>query len=164
MTDSRTVTAKEARSRILKCFKTKRPLFLWGPPGIGKSDLVAGITADLGGKLYDLRMPLLEPTDLRGIPFYNKETGQMDWASPVLLDDVSPFASSSLHFLDSACIFLTASKAFSRFFVRTKGASRASESIISSLRISAAISLVLYRFSFWLVLFSYDRLISVVFG
>lgn len=83
MSDVRTVTANEARSRIMKCFKTKRPVFLWGPPGIGKSDLIESITNNLGGKLYDLRMPLLEPTDLRGIPFYNKDTGQMDWAPPV---------------------------------------------------------------------------------
>jgi hypothetical protein len=82
-TDARTVTANQARSRILKCFKVKRPVFLWGPPGIGKSELVEGITNDLGGALYDLRMPLLEPTDLRGIPFYNKDTGQMDWAPPI---------------------------------------------------------------------------------
>jgi hypothetical protein len=83
LTENRTVTPSEARSRILKCFKNKRPLFLWGPPGIGKSELVAGITEDLGGALYDLRMPLLEPTDLRGIPFYNKDSNMMDWAPPV---------------------------------------------------------------------------------
>jgi hypothetical protein len=83
LTENRTVTANEARSRVLKCFKNKRPLFLWGPPGIGKSELVAGITEELGGKLYDLRMPLLEPTDLRGIPYYNKDEGIMDWAPPV---------------------------------------------------------------------------------
>ena len=83
ITENRTVTANDARSRVLKCFKNKRPLFLWGPPGIGKSDLIAGITRELGGKLYDLRMPLLEPTDLRGIPFYNKEENTMDWAAPV---------------------------------------------------------------------------------
>ena len=83
ITENRTVTPAEARSRVLKCFKNKRPLFLWGPPGIGKSELVAGIANDLGGALYDLRMPLLEPTDLRGIPFYNKDSNMMDWAPPV---------------------------------------------------------------------------------
>lgn len=83
LTENRTVTASEARSRVLKCFKKQRPLFLWGPPGIGKSELIAGITEELGGALYDLRMPLLEPTDLRGIPFYNKESNMMDWAPPV---------------------------------------------------------------------------------
>jgi MoxR-like ATPase len=36
VTENRTVTAEEARSRILRAFKKQRPLFLWGPPGIGK--------------------------------------------------------------------------------------------------------------------------------
>jgi hypothetical protein len=29
----------------------------------------------------------MEPTDIRGIPFYNKDTGKMDWAPPVDLPD-----------------------------------------------------------------------------
>ena len=40
VTESRTVTPEEARSRILRCFKNKRPVFLWGPPGVGKSEVV----------------------------------------------------------------------------------------------------------------------------
>ena len=82
-----TVTSAEARRAIMKCFRIKRPAFLWGPPGIGKSELVASITNELGGLMIDLRMPLLEPTDIRGIPYYNKETNKMDWAPPVDLPD-----------------------------------------------------------------------------
>ena len=29
----------------------------------------------------------MEPTDIRGIPFYNKDSGKMDWAPPVELPD-----------------------------------------------------------------------------
>ena len=81
-TEHRTVTATEARSRLLRCFKTKRPVFLWGPPGIGKSEVVAGITEELGGYMIDLRLGQMDPTDLRGIPFYNKDKGVMFWARP----------------------------------------------------------------------------------
>ena len=35
----------------------------------------------------DLRLGQMEPTDIRGIPFYNKEIGKMDWAPPVELPD-----------------------------------------------------------------------------
>ncbi len=70
MSDSRTVTAIQARKSLLKAFEVKRPLFLWGPPGIGKSELVEGITSDLGGLMIDLRLGQMEPTDIRGIPFY----------------------------------------------------------------------------------------------
>jgi hypothetical protein len=87
MSDTRTVTAVQARKSLLKAFKVQRPLFLWGPPGIGKSELVENITKDLGGYMIDLRLGQMEPTDIRGIPFYNKDTGKMDWAPPVELPD-----------------------------------------------------------------------------
>ena len=87
MSDSRTVTASQARKSLLKAFQVKRPLFLWGPPGIGKSELVEGITNELGGLMIDLRLGQMEPTDIRGIPFYNKETNTMEYAAPGDLPD-----------------------------------------------------------------------------
>jgi hypothetical protein len=60
---------------------------LWGPHGIGKSELVEGIARELGGLMIDLRLGQMEPTDIRGIPFYNKDIGKMDWAPPVELPD-----------------------------------------------------------------------------
>jgi hypothetical protein len=83
MSETRTVTSTQARKSLLKAFKKQRPLFLWGPPGIGKSELVADITAELGGVMIDLRLGQMEPTDIRGIPFYNKDNGKMDWAEPI---------------------------------------------------------------------------------
>jgi hypothetical protein len=85
--DEYTVTAVQARKAILAAFKSKRPVFLWGPPGIGKSDVVADITKELGGHMIDMRMAQMEPTDLRGIPFFNKDNGKMDWAPPIDLPD-----------------------------------------------------------------------------
>jgi hypothetical protein len=92
MSDTRTITSVQARRSLLKAFKKQRPLFLWGPPGIGKSELVADLTAELGGAMIDLRLGQMEPTDIRGIPFYNKDLGKMDWAEPVDLPDAE-FAS-----------------------------------------------------------------------
>jgi MoxR-like ATPase len=83
MSETRTVTATQARRSLMKAFKIQRPIFLWGPPGIGKSELVADITRELGGHMIDLRLGQMEPTDIRGIPFYNKDSGKMDWAEPV---------------------------------------------------------------------------------
>ena len=83
MSDTRTITSKDARTSIARCFETKRPVFLWGPPGIGKSDLIEGIAIAMNALVIDLRLGQMEPTDLRGIPFYNKDTGTMDWAPPV---------------------------------------------------------------------------------
>jgi hypothetical protein len=77
----------QARKALLKAFQSKRPVFLWGPPGIGKSEVVSEVTDELGGLMIDLRMAQMEPTDIRGIPFFNKELGKMDWAPPVDLPD-----------------------------------------------------------------------------
>jgi len=83
MSEGRTLTSKEAKTSIMHCFNKKRPVFLWGPPGIGKSELVEEMTNDLNGYMIDLRLSQMEPTDLRGIPFYNKEINKMDWAAPI---------------------------------------------------------------------------------
>lgn len=87
VSDSYTVTSAEARTALLTAFRVKRPVFLWGPPGIGKSEVVAEITEELGGAMIDLRMAQMEPTDIRGIPFFNKDNGKMDWAPPIDLPD-----------------------------------------------------------------------------
>ena len=86
-TEHRTITPSEARSRVLRCFKKKRPVFLWGPPGIGKSDIIAELGSELGGHVIDLRLGQMEPTDIRGIPYFNKEKNVMDWAPPIDLPD-----------------------------------------------------------------------------
>ena len=85
--EARTVTAVGARKAIKKCFTKKRPLFLWGPPGIGKSEVVADITQELGGLMIDLRLGQMDPTDIRGIPFYNRDLNKMDCAPPIDLPD-----------------------------------------------------------------------------
>ena len=85
--EHRTVTAIGARRAVMKCFAKKRPMFLWGPPGIGKSEVVADITRELGGFMIDLRLGQMDPTDIRGIPFFNREAGKMDWAPPIDLPD-----------------------------------------------------------------------------
>lgn len=87
VSENRTVTAVEARKSIERAFEVKRPIFLWGPPGIGKSELVEGIAAAHEGHMIDLRLGQMEPTDIRGIPFYNKDLGKMDWAPPIDLPD-----------------------------------------------------------------------------
>ena len=101
VTESRTVTAESARRSIKTCFNLKRPVFLWGPPGIGKSELVASIAEEMGGIMIDLRLAQMEPTDLRGIPFYNKEEGKMDWAAPIDLPDEETASQYPL-----VCLFL----------------------------------------------------------
>lgn len=46
----------------------KRPVFIWGPVGAGKSDIVAGVAKELGLELRDVRLNLVDPVDLKGFP------------------------------------------------------------------------------------------------
>jgi hypothetical protein len=83
MSDGRTLNSKEVKTSIMHCFNKKRPVFLWGPPGIGKSELVEEMTRNMNGYMIDLRLSQMEPTDIKGIPYYNKDTGTMNWAPPI---------------------------------------------------------------------------------
>ena len=92
VTDGLTVTSVQARKALMAAFRAKRPVFIWGPPGIGKSDVVAELAKEMGGACIDLRMAQMEPTDIRGIPYFNKDINKMDWAPPIDLPDAD-FAS-----------------------------------------------------------------------
>jgi len=82
-TATRTVTPNSAKASIRHALKKKRPIFLWGPPGIGKSDIVKQITDGLpNSHLIDVRLSLWEPTDIKGIPFFDSNAGTMAWAPP----------------------------------------------------------------------------------
>ena len=78
-----TMTPNAAKKALRYCIKKKRPAFLWGPPGIGKSDIVEAMCNDMGGYLIDLRLSQCDQTDLRGVPYYNKDSNKMEWAHPV---------------------------------------------------------------------------------
>ena len=74
------------------------PLMIWGPPGIGKSDLVRQAAAATGRQLIDLRLSQLEPTDLRGIPLH--VDGRVRWAPPEELPDAERDNPKGILFLD----------------------------------------------------------------
>ena len=82
-TTLRTVSPNGAKKSIMRAFKKKRPVFMWGPPGIGKSDIVGQITHSLkNSHLIDIRLSLWEPTDIKGIPYYSANDNVMAWAPP----------------------------------------------------------------------------------
>ena len=79
---SRQLSPNKAKASILHALKIKRPIFLWGGPGIGKSDIIHQIGKDINAKVIDIRLSLWEPTDIKGIPYYNSKENNMTWASP----------------------------------------------------------------------------------
>lgn len=69
-------------------------LMLWGPPGIGKSSIVADVAKQHELRLVDLRLSQLAPTDLRGLPV--AENGVSRWFPPEFL----PTDGQGILFLD----------------------------------------------------------------
>jgi hypothetical protein len=73
---------------------TRRPVYLWGTPGCGKSSVVRRVAQTLGLALTDVRATLLDPVDLRGLPRLDGDTAV--WCPPAFL----PRAGEGLLFLD----------------------------------------------------------------
>lgn len=84
------------RTAIPKLIAKKRPAFLWGAPGVGKSDLMALVAEDNKLELRDVRLSLLDPIDLKGFPTIDTVKKQMKW----LPADFLPKNGKGLLFLD----------------------------------------------------------------
>lgn len=74
------------------------PAFLWGAPGIGKSDMVAQAARALSLPMIDVRAVLLDPVDLRGLPAVID--GKAVWTPPVFLPDADRDGPDGILFLD----------------------------------------------------------------
>ena len=88
--------ASKLTSTITALIEQKVPAFLWGAPGIGKSSIIKQIAQSSGVEFIDLRLALMDPTDLKGIPFYDKESHTALWAPPAFL----PKSGEGILFLD----------------------------------------------------------------
>ncbi len=74
---------------------TRQPVFVWGSPGVGKSDVVRQVAESKQVALQDVRALLLDPVDLRGLPFLSPDK-QAKWATP----DFLPREGEGILFLD----------------------------------------------------------------
>ena len=90
-----TILEREFSSTINK---QHTPVMLWGPPGVGKSQIIAQIAAQHGVPLIDVRLSQMEPTDLRGIPF--RKGDLVEWSIPSMLPDSARHGEKGILFLD----------------------------------------------------------------
>jgi len=74
------------------------PVMLWGPPGVGKSQMVQQVGEHHGVPVVDIRLSQMEPSDLRGIPFRSGE--HVEWAVPAMLPDAERHGPEGILFLD----------------------------------------------------------------
>lgn len=84
------------RQAIPNLIAKQRPSFIWGPTGVGKSDLVRQVASDTKRELRDVRLSLLDPVDLKGFPTVNAVKKQMTW----LPADFLPNKGKGILFLD----------------------------------------------------------------
>ncbi len=86
-------------SQIIEALKTligsRQPVFIWGPPGIGKSQVVQQTGEQMKLEILDVRAVLLDPVDLRGIPSIT-DSGLARWCPPSFL----PQKGDGILFLD----------------------------------------------------------------
>jgi len=74
------------------------PVMMWGPPGVGKSQMVAQVAQRHDVPIIDIRLSQMEPSDLRGIPFRAGE--KVEWAPPAMLPDAKRHGEAGILFLD----------------------------------------------------------------
>ena len=88
-----TLRPSELASTLALLVEARQPTMVWGPPGCAKSQIAQQVAADLCREYIDIRALLLDPVDLRGIP-WRDSAGRTQWAPPAFLpphDDMRRF-------------------------------------------------------------------------
>jgi len=85
----------QVKTALHHTIKAGTPAFIWGSPGIGKSDITRQLAAEENLELRDIRASLLDPVDLRGLPRIDSED-RMSFCPPVFL----PTTGRGILFLD----------------------------------------------------------------
>ena len=76
------ITIAEAAVMLEVLTDAGDPVMLWGPPGIGKSDIVHQLGQRKGRPVIEFHAALRETVDLRGIPVPDLVTGKTRWLVP----------------------------------------------------------------------------------
>lgn len=91
---------EQARDAVNVFIDQDIPAFLWGAPGVGKSDLMRSVAKLRDWPLIDFRATLRDPVDLRGLPSIDSDSGTAKWLPPSDLPDASRDGDEGLLFLD----------------------------------------------------------------
>ncbi|MCY4557665.1 MAG: MoxR family ATPase [Chloroflexi bacterium] len=102
MTDPDTISAdytlrpSELAATLKVLVEARQPVMVWGAPGCGKSEVAQQVAAEGGRTYYDVRALLLDPVDLRGIP-WRDDDNRTRWAPP---DFLPPTDSTALYLVN----------------------------------------------------------------
>jgi hypothetical protein len=75
-------TINELIPLLKRAMTVKLPVFMWAGPGVGKSSIIRQIAAEMGGLCVDMRLSQMSPTDIIGIPYFDKTANVMRFAPP----------------------------------------------------------------------------------
>jgi hypothetical protein len=76
------------------------PVMIWGPPGVGKSDITHQMGKETSRKVIEFRTNIREPVDVRGIPVPCEKTGTTRWFVPDELPQVARDGEKGILFID----------------------------------------------------------------
>ena len=79
-----TLRPSELASTLAVLVEAQQPTMVWGPPGAAKSQIAQQVASDAGRQYVDVRALLLDPVDLRGIPWRDSDE-RTRWAPPAFL-------------------------------------------------------------------------------
>ena len=79
-----TLRPSELASTLALLVEARQPCIVWGPPGCAKSQIAQQVAAGAGREYIDVRALLLDPVDLRGIP-WRDDRDRTRWAPPAFL-------------------------------------------------------------------------------
>ena len=79
-----TIRPAELAEALKVLVEARQPVIVWSPPGCGKSQIAQQVADQDGYRYVDIRALLLDPVDLRGIP-WRDEHGRTRWAPPSFL-------------------------------------------------------------------------------
>jgi MoxR-like ATPase len=85
---SEPITPKQLSDLLLNA-AIVRPVFIWGPPGIGKSSLVEKFASDVGLPCVSLLGSQLAPEDLIGVPQIIE--GKSRFCPPAMIAKEEPY-------------------------------------------------------------------------
>lgn len=91
----------QTASEVLDYYINKDiPSFLWGGPGVGKSDTVRLAAKKRKWGMIDFRAALRDPVDIRGLPTVNLKEGTTIWLVPSELPNVKRHGKNGILFMD----------------------------------------------------------------
>jgi hypothetical protein len=79
VTELKRVNIAQLKELLVLFHSINKPLYIWGHPGVAKSAVVAWFAKSIGAVLIDIRLAMMEPVELNGLPVPVNEENYFTW-------------------------------------------------------------------------------------